>query len=152
MFATLLWHDVLVKWRTRASRNEHRIPALNRTIDETIDAQTEKLAIQRRFVSDIREIWGLQPRFGADAHRSDWSITYAFVQLHDFLLLRAAADVIPVTLGDWWTAFSQASQEEREQMIGEAAREGGRRRLRGLDAGRRGGRGGKRDKCCLRSL
>ena len=57
------------------------IPALNHAIDETIDAQTEKLAIQRRFVSDMREIWGLQPasNAGPGAHRSDWSITCAFV-------------------------------------------------------------------------
>jgi len=57
LFATLLWHDVLVKWNARTANGEHRIPALERAIDETLDAQTEKLAIQRRFVSDMREIW-----------------------------------------------------------------------------------------------
>ena len=143
LFATLLWHDVLVKWNARLARNEHRIPALNHAIDETIDAQTEKLAIQRRFVSDMREIWGLQPRERRTG-RSPFRLVdhLRFRAGYDFLLLRAAADEIPVTLGDWWTAFSQASHDEREQMIVEAAREGvdvgyGNRRRR------RRGRGGE---------
>ena len=50
LFATLLWHDVLVKWNARTAKGEHRIPALEKAIDETLDAQTEKLAIQRRFI------------------------------------------------------------------------------------------------------
>ena len=57
LFATLLWHDVLVKGNV--ARGEKRAPhsGVNQAIDETIDAQTEKLAIQRRFVADMREIW-----------------------------------------------------------------------------------------------
>jgi poly(A) polymerase len=35
LFATLLWHDVLVKrWNAREARGEHRIPALEKAIDE----------------------------------------------------------------------------------------------------------------------
>lgn len=127
LFATLLWHDVLVKWNARSANNEHRIPALNLAIDETIDAQTEKLAIQRRFVSDMREIWGLQPRFERRTGRSPFRLVehLRFRAGYDFLLLRAAADEIPLALGDWWTRFSQASPDEREQLIAEAAQEGG---------------------------
>jgi len=49
---------VLVKWNARTAQGEHRIPALNNAIDDTVDAQTEKLAIQRRFVSDMRRDLG----------------------------------------------------------------------------------------------
>ncbi|HKO68353.1 MAG TPA: polynucleotide adenylyltransferase PcnB [Burkholderiaceae bacterium] len=146
LFATLLWNDVLAKWNTRLARNEHRIPALNLAIDETIDAQTEKLAIQRRFVSDMREIWGLQPRFERRTGRSPFRLIehLRFRAGYDFLLLRAAADEIPVELGDWWTRFVHAGQDEREQLILEAARESGttsaagnrrRRRRRGRNEG-----------------
>jgi poly(A) polymerase len=128
LFATLLWNDVLAKWNARLARNENRIPALNAAIDETIDAQTEKLAIQRRFVSDMREIWGLQPRFERRTGRSPFRLLehLRFRAGYDFLLLRAAADEIPVELGDWWTRFSQASPDEREQLVIEAAQESGR--------------------------
>ena len=125
LFATLLWHDVLVKWNTRLARGEHRIPALHLAIDETIDAQTEKLAIQRRFVADMREIWTLQPRFERRTGRSPYRLIehLRFRAGYDFLLLRAAADEVPLALGDWWTRFSQAGPEEREQLIIEASRE-----------------------------
>jgi poly(A) polymerase len=146
LFATLLWNDVLSKWNARLAKNEHRIPALNLAIDETIDAQTEKLAIQRRFVSDMREIWGLQPRFERRTGRSPFRLIehMRFRAGYDFLLLRAAADEIPLALGDWWTRFVQADPDEREQLVVEAARESGstatagtrrRRRRRGRNEG-----------------
>jgi poly(A) polymerase len=122
LFATLLWHDVLVKWNARTARGEHRIPALNNAIDDALDAQTEKLAIQRRFVSDMREIWGLQPRFERRSGRSPFRLLehLRFRAGYDFLLLRAAADEVPAELADWWTRFAHAGMEEREALLQEA--------------------------------
>jgi poly(A) polymerase len=124
LFATLLWHDVLVKWNARTARGEHRIPALNAAIDDTLDAQTEKLSVQRRFVSDMRDIWGLQPRFERRAGRSAYRLLehLRFRAGYDFLLLRAAADEVPAELADWWTRFSLAKEEERERLVEEAER------------------------------
>ncbi|MBA2413146.1 MAG: polynucleotide adenylyltransferase PcnB [Burkholderiaceae bacterium] len=139
LFATLLWNDVLVKWNARLANDENRIPALNLAIDETIDAQTEKLAIQRRFVADMREIWGLQPRFERRTGRSPLRLVehLRFRAGYDFLLLRSAADEMPVALGDWWTRFVQASPEEREQLIVEAASEKGSTPVAGVGTGTR---------------
>jgi len=126
LFATLLWHDVLVHWNARVARGEHRIPALEKAIDETLDAQTEKLAIQRRFVSDMREIWGLQPRFERRHGKAPLRLLehIRFRAGYDFLMLRAAADEVPPAFADWWTRFPHASDEEREQMLRDAANEG----------------------------
>lgn len=126
LFATLLWHDVLVKWTARTARGEHRIPALAAAIDDTLDLQTEKLAIQRRFVADMREIWGLQPRFERRQGRSAYRLLehLRFRAGYDFLLLRAAADEVPAELADWWTRFSHASEAEREKLVDEAAQSG----------------------------
>jgi poly(A) polymerase len=145
LFATLLWHDVLVKWNARVARGEHRIPALNNAIDDTLDAQTEKLAIQRRFVSDMRDIWGLQPRFERRTGRSPFRLLehMRFRAGYDFLLLRAAADEVPAEQADWWTRFSHAAHEDRERLIEEATRSGApeaprrkrRRRARGKGGG-----------------
>ena len=139
LFATLLWHDVLVKWNARIARGDHRIAALDRAIDETLDAQTEKLAIQRRFTSDMREIWSLQPRFERRGGRSPYRLIehLRYRAGYDFLMLRVAADEVPSALGDWWTRFSQATEEEREDLIREGERSapaegaGRRRRRRG---------------------
>jgi poly(A) polymerase len=139
LFATLLWHDVLVKWNARVAKGEYRIPALDKAIDETVDAQTEKLAIQRRFVSDMREIWGLQPRFERRNGRAPFRLLehLRFRAGYDFLMLRAAADEIPAEFSDWWTRFSDANDEERELLVKQAALQGpaqptaaGRRRRR----------------------
>jgi poly(A) polymerase len=124
LFATLLWHDVLVRWNVRTARGEHRIPALNLAIDDALDAQTEKLAIQRRFVSDMREIWGLQPRFERRSGQSAYRLVQhlRFRAGYDFLLLRAAADEVPAELADWWTRFAHANEAERDRLVEEAAR------------------------------
>jgi poly(A) polymerase len=126
LFATLLWHDVLVHWNARVARGEHRIPALDKAIDETLDAQTEKLAIQRRFVSDMREIWGLQPRFERRQGKAPLRLIehVRFRASYDFLMLRAAADEVPTAFADWWTRFPHADDEERERMLRDAANEG----------------------------
>ena len=126
LFATLLWHQVLVQWNARVARGEHRIPALEHAMDETLDAQTEKLAIQRRFVADMREIWGLQPRFERRHGKAPLRLLehIRFRAGYDFLMLRAAADEVAPAFADWWTRFPHAGEEEREQMLRDAAGEG----------------------------
>jgi poly(A) polymerase len=136
LFANLLWHEVLKRWKEREARGEHRIPALDAAIDDVFDAQTEKLAIQRRYTSDMREIWMLQPRF----ERRQGSAPYKLLEHlrlragYDFLLLRCAAQEAPAELGEWWTRFMHASSEEREQLLAAAraapATTGGPRRRR----------------------
>jgi poly(A) polymerase len=119
LFATLLWHEVLKRWKEREAAGLHRIPALDAAIDDVVDQQTDKLAIQRRFTSDMREIWLLQPRFerrsGAAPARllAHMRLRAAF----DFLMLRVAAQEVPAELGEWWTHFMHANAEEREQLV-----------------------------------
>lgn len=124
LFATLLWHEVLKRWREREARGEHRIPALNDAIDDVLNAQTEALAIQRRYTSDMREIWLMQPRFerrtGAAPYRllEHMRVRAAF----DFLLLRCAAGEADAQLGQWWNEFLEANADAREQLIASQAR------------------------------
>ncbi len=136
LFANLLWHEVLKRWKEREARGEHRIPALDAAIDDVFDTQTEKLAIQRRYTSDMREIWMLQPRF----ERRQGGAPYKLLEHlrlragYDFLLLRCAAQEAPAELGEWWTRFMHATAEEREQLLTAAratqATAGGPRRRR----------------------
>ena len=63
LFATLLWHEVLVTWNAAKERGERPLPALFDAMDKVLHAQAERIAIPRRFEATIKEIWSLQPRF-----------------------------------------------------------------------------------------
>ena len=124
LFATLLWHEVLAKWNARLAAGEHRMPALEAAIDQVLDSQTEKLAIQRRFTSDMREIWTLQPRFERRTGQAPLRLL-EHLRLragYDFLLIRCAAEEAPAELGQWWTRFIDGSEEERAALMQEASK------------------------------
>ena len=59
--------------------------------DSVLDEQTEKLAIQRRFSSDMREIWFMQPRFERRMGKTIYRMIEQprFRAACDFLQLRA---------------------------------------------------------------
>ena len=63
LFAALLWQQVELRWREQVTAGAISMPALVSAADTVIDMQTEKLAIHRRFTSDMRDIWFMQPRF-----------------------------------------------------------------------------------------
>jgi poly(A) polymerase len=139
LFATLLWHEVQKRWREREARGEHHIPALDAAIDDVLGAQTEALAIQRRFTADMREIWMLQPRF----ERRHGQAPYRLIEHlrvragYDFLMLRCAAGEAPAELGQWWTQFMDANHEERERLIADAQRASQRPSAAGTGRNRR---------------
>ena len=118
LFASLLWHEVLKRWNEARERGAMVIPALGDAMDEVLETQTGALAIQRRYTSDMREIWGLQPRFERRVGRSPWRLLEhpRFRAGYDFLLLRAAAGEIDASFGNWWTAFIDADAEGRETL------------------------------------
>lgn len=115
LFACLLWHEVLKDWDERKARGEAATPALSDAMDRVLDTQTETLAIQRRFVADMREIWGMQPRFEKRAGRTPWRLAELprFRAAYDFLLLRCEAGECPLELGQWWTDFIDADADGR---------------------------------------
>lgn len=126
LFASLMWHEVLQKWNEGQARGDGSgasaaIPALADAMDQVLDAQTAKLAIQRRYTTDMREIWGLQPRLERRVGRAPWRLLEhpRFRAGYDFLLLRAAAGEIDPSLADWWTRFIDADADGREALQGE---------------------------------
>src|SRR3546814_2159861 len=61
--------------------------------DSVVEEQTRKLAIQRRFQADMREIWFMQARFERANAKSIWRMAEQprFRAAVDFLQLRAEA-------------------------------------------------------------
>jgi poly(A) polymerase len=150
LFATLLWQLVADRWQARKAAGEHSIPALMEAMDSVLDEQASKLAIQRRHIADMREIWGLQPRLekgGRGALRAMEHLR--FRAGYDFLLLRVEAGELPAELGRWWTDYVDGDPTARERLLdarpGEARGAAPRRRRRRGGARRSGVDGEGRD-------
>ncbi|MBC9071131.1 polynucleotide adenylyltransferase PcnB [Thauera sp. CAU 1555] len=119
LFATLLWHEVLAAWEAKKAEGEHAQPALFQAMDDVLDAQAGKLAITRRIVGDIKDIWALQPRF----EKRSGKVPYRLIEQPryragwDFLRLRAQSGEIDMELPDWWDRFAHAGHDEREALL-----------------------------------
>lgn len=119
LFASLLWHQVLEKWNAYRAAGEYPIPALHLAADDVLDTQTEKLALQRRIATDMRDIWAMQPRFERRTGKSPYKLLEhpRLRAGYDFLLLRCASGEIDGEIGEWWTAFMAADGTGREELL-----------------------------------
>ena len=132
LFAALLWHEVLAQWNTAKARGDYPLPALFEAMNQVLDVQCEKLAINRRFIADMREIWSLQPRFDKRVGRTAFKLLEhpRFRAAYDFMILRAESGEIDAEIGDWWTRFIDADNENRATMTVAQAGNAGEARKR----------------------
>jgi poly(A) polymerase len=126
LFATLLWQEVRTRWAQRLQAGEQPIPALHETIDDVMAEQGARLAIQKRIIADMREIWTLQPRFERRHGSAPARLIehLRFRAAYDFMLLRCEAGELPAELADWWTRYADADAAGREALLAEAASAG----------------------------
>ena len=125
LFAALLWHEVLAYWNKRKAKGEIAIPALFAAMDDALDRQAEKLAITKRLVGDIKEIWSLQPRFEQRSGKRPYALLGhpRFRAGYDFMLLRAETGEIDRELGVWWTKFHESDTAVQEALIAGAPKD-----------------------------
>jgi poly(A) polymerase len=125
LFAALLWHEVLAHWNKRKAKNEIAIPALFAAMSDVLDRQATKLAITKRLVGDIKEIWSLQPRFEQRSGKRPYGLLGhpRFRAGYDFMLLRAQTGEINSELGEWWTAFQESDAAVQESLIAGAPKD-----------------------------
>ncbi len=119
LFASLLWHQVVEKWKAYQAAGEYPIPALHLAADDVLNTQTDKLALQRKIASDMRDIWAMQPRFDRRVGKTPYKLL-EHLRLragYDFLLLRCASGEIDSEIGEWWTAFIAGDGAEREELL-----------------------------------
>ncbi len=142
LFAALLWHEVLAHWNKRKDKGEIAIPALFAAMADVLDRQAEKLAITKRLVGDIKEIWSLQPRFEQRSGKRPYALLGhpRFRAGYDFMLLRAQTGEIDGTLGDWWTRFIESDGTAQEALIAGAPKDNSpaKKRRRRSNSRRRG--------------
>src|SRR5690606_20858292 len=142
LFATLLWERVNVLWVRHREAGLNPIPALNLAIDEVLDAQPGELAIQQRFVADMREIWSLPPRFERRSGQGPCRLLGAMRPRAGYalLLLRAESGEAPADLAQWGSGVRAGDGPGRSALVeaaprASAARERGRRPRRRSDEG-----------------
>jgi poly(A) polymerase len=119
LFAALLWHEVLAEWKKIQARGVSPVPALHEAMDDVLNQQTEQLAIPRRYSSDMKELWVMQPRFEQRAGQRPYRLLEQprFRAAYDFLLLRCESGEVEKSLGDWWTSFQDADDDARATML-----------------------------------
>jgi len=119
LFATLLWQQVRVRWEQRCAAGESPIPALHDAIDSVLDEQGSKLAIQKRIIADMREIWALQPRFERRTGGAPFRLIehLRFRAGYDFMILRVDAGEASAELGAWWTSFIDGDADARKALL-----------------------------------
>jgi len=119
LFASLLWHQVLEKWKAYQAAGEYPIPALHLAADDVLHTQTDTLALQRKIASDMRDIWAMQPRFDRRVGKSPYKLLEhpRMRAGYDFLLLRCASGELEQEIGDWWQAFIEGDGAQREELL-----------------------------------
>ncbi|MGA0025032.1 MAG: polynucleotide adenylyltransferase PcnB [Burkholderiales bacterium] len=132
LFAALTWHEVLAAWGKTKARGVPPVPALYEAMEKVIDRQTEQIAIPRRFTSDMKELWALQPRFEQRSGQRPFRLLEhpRFRAAYDFLLLRCESGETDAGLGDWWTRFQDADADARAGMLVTDGGDGKKRRKR----------------------
>lgn len=142
MFCTLLWPQVVKRWEHYETKREMpRANALFAAADDVIATQCCRLAIQNRFVADMKMIWMMQLRFERRTGKNPFTLIDhpKYRAAYDFMLLRSLLGHVPAELVTWWETFVAADSKERRNMVfaaqaearrtGDAAREGRRRKL-----------------------
>ena len=119
LFAALLWKLVYQRWQALAAEGGHPTQTLLEAADSVLDEQSRKIAIQRRFIADIREIWFMQARFERVNAKAIWRMMEQprFRAAVDFLQLRAEAREVDSVMAQWWMDLANAEPDERVPMI-----------------------------------
>ena len=121
IYAALLW-PVVQRLANNYEKNGNSPPyALSKATGDIIAAQIPVTAIPKRFTIPMREIWDLQlhlkRRGGNRAKRL--AEHPRFRAAYDFILLREQAGEDLGGLGDWWTAYQDANEDQRQSMAEE---------------------------------
>ena len=119
IYASILWYPFLSE-RSRYIKELglNNYDASNEAASSVLSKQQLITSIPRRFSTPVKEIWFLQfrlnSRFGKKPVRT---IQHKrFRAAYDFLLIREAAGEKTGDLGNWWTNYQAASDEERLSM------------------------------------
>jgi len=120
MFATLLWPQVKKRWEAYEKKpGLQRAAALFEASEDVVSEQCERLAIQNRFIVDMKIIWMLQIRFERRTGKNPYTLIEhpKYRAGYDFMLLRSQLGHVPAEQVQWWERFVACDEAERETMV-----------------------------------
>lgn len=121
LFAVLLWGPLCIsKARIHESEQCNEYQALFMAMSEIIQEQVRIIAIPRKLITVIREIWTMQYYFEHARPKRIFKVLFhpRFRAAYDFLLLRAEADQNSLAeLSQWWTYMEAGDDDARDQLI-----------------------------------
>lgn len=119
IYGALLWPAFIYEQHKLVEQGIPVIPAIHQAADAVIGQQLAIVAIPKRFSIPMRQIWELQWRLALrNGKRAEKALEHEkFRAGYDFLLMRESAGEQLNGLGNWWTRFQDAPQEERTTMV-----------------------------------
>ncbi len=140
LMACIFWYEVRTRWEAHRSEGQPTAPALSLAIDETFEARIGDISGRGKLASDMREIWGMQPRFEKRTGNAPIALLRQprFRAALDFMRLRAETGEADPALARWWEAFSLADEPGQEAFLQELRQE-----TAGRQAAKQAGRGAK---------
>lgn len=152
LFALLMYGPIGLEIEKRPRSDWHEISTILDAVDSVVREIYGRVAVHRRFVLGVRDMFALQPRLEAPrGRRALRTLEHPrFRAAFDLLQLRAEFGMADKALVEWWSNLQSANPQQRLTMseslnregsggeggVGGGRRRGGRRRGRG-----RGGRG-----------
>lgn len=118
LLALLLWEPVRLRQIALESEGQLPAAAVYQAAGEVLVRQHHHVAVPKRFALQVREIWLLQHRFGAQRGKKPLRLfTHPrFRAAYDFMLLRAAVGELDQSVADWWNRFQSSHPHEQEFM------------------------------------
>ncbi|MBM4214208.1 MAG: polynucleotide adenylyltransferase PcnB [Gammaproteobacteria bacterium] len=156
LFALLMYGPIGLEIEKRPRSEWHEISTILEAVDSVVREIYGRVAIHRRFILGVRDMFALQPRLEAPrGRRALRTLEHPrFRAAFDLLQLRAQFGMADQALVEWWARMQAANPQQRVTMREALSREstgansgpggGGLRRVgrrRGRDRGGRG-RGG----------
>ncbi|MCD8338871.1 MAG: polynucleotide adenylyltransferase PcnB, partial [Burkholderiales bacterium] len=126
VFAFLLWHLFREAAKKIKDENPELTPArIMADAVKAVFASGAARGLMHRRLSDMVEIWRMQPRFASRNMTSILKLVNhpRFRAAYDFLMLRAQDGEVNKEIADWWTSFYDTDKKSRVEMARARAKE-----------------------------
>jgi poly(A) polymerase len=121
LLAVFSWQPMLEQAQLYMKQGYSEFIAYNDAMDHVLRDQQKVMAVPRRFVSMIRDMWELQPRLQRRRSARHVESIFALAKFraaYDFLLLRAeSGDPDATEAATWWRSFVDADEEGRKKLL-----------------------------------
>ncbi len=119
LFSAFLWDAVRTQAQAFIRVGVATNIAFQDAANAVISEQIKRIAFPRRITLAMREVWILQSRFEHRQGSRPFRLLShpRFRAAYDFLLLRIATEGVDPELGEWWTKFQVADEDEQKTML-----------------------------------